>query len=127
MFAKKIPAELYTLKEIPYEKWYTLLCKEQKIDKTTSRLTVKRRARSALDRFLDKPRVKEERDAVYKYMTLELGEVDLMNSLKMTKIQKSYLWPILPTICGFIAGRFREDVVKSKCAEFYNITLGQGE
>lgn len=113
------PPKYYSLKELTWQQWTNGLMKEAKLTNDIQKSVVIKRADAALQRFLDKGRSVHERNAVYDYMTDGIGEVELMNNLKMTKLQKSYLWPILPSITGYIAGNVTDKELVSICHKFY--------
>lgn len=118
MFIRTNPGN-YTLKELSYEKWLSGLIHAAGITDNVKKVSVMRRASQALSRYLDRPVTEDERQAVYDYMTDEIGEVALMNKLNMTKLEKSYLWPIMPSITGYIAGNINEQQLKEECRNFY--------
>lgn len=118
MFIRTNPGN-YTLKELSYEKWLSGLIRAARITDSVKKASVMRRASQALSRYLDRPVTEDERQAVYDYMTDEIGEVALMNKLNMTKLEKSYLWPIMPSITGYIAGNINEQQLKEECRNFY--------
>lgn len=118
MFIRTNPGN-YTLKELSYEKWLSGLIHAAGITDNVKKVSVMRRASQALSRYLDRPVTEDERQAVYDYMTDEIGEVALMNKLNMTKLEKSYLWPIMPSITGYIAGNINEQQLKEECKNFY--------
>lgn len=118
LFSSTAP-ESYLLKEITYERWIKGFIKDANIKSNTTKQVILRRADAAVQRFLDKGRGVAERNVVYDYMTEAIGEVDLINSLKMTKLQKTYLWPILPSITGYIAGNVSDKELSSICHKFY--------
>lgn len=113
----------YTLKELSYEKWLTGLVRAAGITDGVKKASVMRRSSQALSRYLDRAITEDERQAVYDYMIDEIGEVALMNRLNMTKLEKSYLWPIMPSITGYIAGNINEQQLKEECRNFYHKIL----
>lgn len=122
LFVGEVPED-YTLTEITWERWTSQFANEANIKQGISKSTMLRRAGATMSRFLDKSRDDTERTAVYDYMTGKIGEVDLINSLKMTKLQKVYLWPILPNITGYIAGNISDKELQSICYKFYSKVL----